>query len=255
MSDEKICFMRRNRKQSTCDQIPLKKFHISSKLPKFVHHHPYPEGVYKVNMTNLERKYSLKNIFFEDEMNSGEVIMGNILKPNGVYIIRGDSTDSENLDLSMHRSESKGRTIISYDPRMSFHFGRASHPEKPARLTKIWSMIEEEGFDQKCTIIQGDSVSHEDLCLVHTEQYISAIKHFGSNLVHDVSLPVPELKKTTDVYFNEHSAEAALSAVGSTIAVVEKCCCKVHKTGLLSSDHQVTMLLVIRHLGFVCSIM
>ena len=226
------CFIKQSYlQQGRGDVFPLKRHALKGNVSRFrsqpsqqVNQVAETRYIYKINVSELEKRYELENIYFEEEGKTGEVIMGNVLVPNSVYIIKGDSTKPPAIapDASANALDPmRGRTVLAYDQRMKAHFGHASHPEKPARLTEIWNTIEEREYHRMCVVVEGTEVSRNDLLYAHSESYIDAIEYHGSShLTRDTSAPAPELSRTTDVYMNEYSCQAALIAAGCAVSVV-----------------------------------
>ena len=139
----KRVFLKRNARQSVADEFSLKQRIIKKKTMSALQkrllamassstNDSGEEEVFEVDMKEVEEKYLLQNIYFEIESKSGSVVMSNRLEPEGVYFVHGDKVVSE-TEHATNESQVEKRTGLVYDPRMLSHFGRASHPESPAR--------------------------------------------------------------------------------------------------------------------------
>ncbi|PNF26149.1 hypothetical protein B7P43_G04459 [Cryptotermes secundus] len=112
------------------------------------------------------------------------------------------------------------RVCLVYDERMMKHKNTAdpSHPEKPERISAIFSKHEEYGLLKRCHMLKARSVSQEELLLLHTQEHI--------NLMQETAcMKLQELAKKQDdfrsVYLHPGSYQAACLAAGSVLQVVD----------------------------------
>ena len=67
-------------------------------------------------------------------------------------------------------------------------------------------------------------VSDSDLSLVHTQQYIEGVKYQASRDYDPQNTEKTGFPMTSDVFYNENTAQAALCAVGSVVDLTERVC-------------------------------
>jgi histone deacetylase 6 len=225
MTSLSYCYLKKCSTQQEPDKFSLNRI-LKGKPKRFQQSllsKEQEEQLYRINIADVEQQYNISNVYFEQE-DKKSIILNDILEPFQVYIVHGDSNDKEAKEQT---SKEHKRTVIAFDKCMLYHFGRASHPEKPARLSEIWRLIEEEGLNKKCQVIEGTLASEQDLLLVHTAEHVEGVKYQGSKLYnpnhnYESNSAHREFKMSSDVFYNENSAQAAFCAAGSTIDIVER---------------------------------
>ncbi len=98
-----------------------------------------------------------------------------------------------------------------YDDVFLKHDPPIWHPESKERLIRITTKLRESGLWDRLNHVKPRKAAFEDIVLVHTEEYIERIRHFGEGFLD------------ADTYTSDHSLEAALYAAGSVIEAVEQC--------------------------------
>ena len=104
------------------------------------------------------------------------------------------------------------RTGVVKDPLFIKHNPGLGHPESPARLEAIYSLIENKGLLQKMEVIQAIPASKEEVCRVHKSDYYDRVKACDGQ----------EVALDPDTITSADSYRAAALAAGGTIALVEK---------------------------------
>lgn len=85
------------------------------------------------------------------------------------------------------------------------------HPERKERLIQIINTLKKSGLWEKLIHIKPLRATHDNVALVHAQDYIKKIENFNTGYLDP------------DTYMSEDSLEAALYAAGSVIQAVEKC--------------------------------
>ncbi|EZA54635.1 histone deacetylase 6 isoform X1 [Ooceraea biroi] len=112
------------------------------------------------------------------------------------------------------------KVCIVYDERMQKHcdFSDNTHPEKPSRISSIYKNHEEYGLLERCHLLQGRSATIEELSLVHSKEYIEAMKTTST-------LKLKELQKLASeynsVYFHPETWSSACLSAGSLLQVLD----------------------------------
>ena len=100
---------------------------------------------------------------------------------------------------------------LVYDERMALHDPLDdTFPERPERILHAWSKIEESGLLQQCVRVPCVRVDARVIDLTHDTQYLYGL------LGHET-----ELDDDNDLYWNEHTAEAAFLAAGGVVELVK----------------------------------
>jgi acetoin utilization deacetylase AcuC-like enzyme len=97
------------------------------------------------------------------------------------------------------------------DDAMLKHEPPPWHPERKARLLGILDVLKHSGMWDKIVHIKPARAGFEDIALVHTREYVKAMRTLGEGSLDP------------DTYTSEGSLEAALYAAGSVIKAVEQC--------------------------------
>ena len=108
------------------------------------------------------------------------------------------------------------RTGLLFDDVYLRHLaGVSDHPERPERLTAIWSGLERAGLLKTLYRITPRRVTDEELALVHSRAYVDLVRRELSNLqgTRDLS--------TGDTLVSPGSLEAAEYAAGGVLTSVD----------------------------------
>lgn len=87
------------------------------------------------------------------------------------------------------------------------------HPECPARLSSIIQALHEQPWSSQLTWQEAPLASPENLCLVHTRDYVDAIFNMAPKAGY--------LQLDSDTVMNRFTLSAALHAAGALIAAVD----------------------------------
>eukprot|EP00817_Percolomonadidae_sp_ATCC50343_P004574 CAMPEP_0117418930 /NCGR_PEP_ID=MMETSP0758-20121206/614_1 /TAXON_ID=63605 /ORGANISM="Percolomonas cosmopolitus, Strain AE-1 (ATCC 50343)" /LENGTH=686 /DNA_ID=CAMNT_0005199731 /DNA_START=712 /DNA_END=2769 /DNA_ORIENTATION=- len=93
------------------------------------------------------------------------------------------------------------------------------HPERPERIVSIYLLLRSNSIFQKCFRLPAREATDEELCYVHTPEYIKAVDNFhasggSSGLNYEQG----------DVYINKYTHQVARVAAGSVCALTESVC-------------------------------
>ncbi|XP_012219597.1 histone deacetylase 6 isoform X2 [Linepithema humile] len=133
-----------------------------------------------------------------------------------------DAMDKKLNDLILFTNLRKAphKVCIVYDDKMQKHcdISDNTHPEKPVRISSIYKSHEEHGLLERCYLLQGRSATMEELCLVHSKDYIDSIKRTST-------LKLKELQKQASdynsVYLHPDTWSSACISAGSLLQVVD----------------------------------
>ncbi|XP_012278697.1 histone deacetylase 6 isoform X2 [Orussus abietinus] len=116
--------------------------------------------------------------------------------------------------------KSPNRVCIVYDERMLGHINISddTHPEKPDRISAIYSKHEENGLLKRCQILQGRMATEEELLLVHSKEYIETIKKTVDSKLKDL---VKQASDLNSIYLHPETWTSACIAAGSVLQVVD----------------------------------
>lgn len=113
----------------------------------------------------------------------------------------------------------KKRTLLLFDDNMARHKCQVSHPEKPARYTKIKERLQETGLFDRCSIGRSRRASEEEILAVHSEELLNLLKKTPN--MGDKELL--KLGNSMDsIYINQSTYDCALLAAGCAIEAVDK---------------------------------
>jgi acetoin utilization deacetylase AcuC-like enzyme len=98
-----------------------------------------------------------------------------------------------------------------YDDIFLKHETPEWHPERKERLIQIISSLKTSGLWEKLIHIKPRRAVHDDIALVHTQDYIKKIENSRAGYLDP------------DTYMSEDSLEAALYAAGSVTEAIEQC--------------------------------
>ncbi|XP_038054576.1 histone deacetylase 6-like [Patiria miniata] len=112
----------------------------------------------------------------------------------------------------------KHRTCLVYDAEMMQHRTAFNHPERPERISRIFSKHEKMGLVQRCLRVESRRATTEELHWCHSAEYIERLQAMQENTSR-------ELYKMQDdfnsIYLHQSSFDCASLAVGSTLNVVD----------------------------------
>ena len=100
---------------------------------------------------------------------------------------------------------------IIYDDVLLRHEPPVWHPDSPARLTTIISMLKASGFWDKLIPLSPQQATFDDLARVHTDRYLDMVRNFGGG------------ELDPDTFVSEGTLNAAQYAVGAVMEAVEQC--------------------------------
>jgi len=100
---------------------------------------------------------------------------------------------------------------IVYDDVLLRHEPPVWHPDSPARLTTIISMLKASGFWDKLIPLSPQQATFDDLARVHTDRYLDMVRNFGGG------------ELDPDTFVSEGTLNAAQYAVGAVMEAVEQC--------------------------------
>ncbi|XP_069687064.1 histone deacetylase 6 isoform X1 [Periplaneta americana] len=112
------------------------------------------------------------------------------------------------------------RVCLVYDERMMKHKNIADpgHPEKPERISAIFSRHQEYGLLEKCHILKARSVSQEELLLLHTQEHINMMQETSTMKLRELAKKQDDYRS---IYLHPGSYQAACLAAGSVLQVVD----------------------------------
>ena len=99
-------------------------------------------------------------------------------------------------------------TGLLYNEAFLAHKAQDAHPEQPARLTVMWSALENAGLTDACRSIPARKASRDEILLVHDASYLQHIKRV---------VPGQSGYLDPDTFFSPGTWNAALLAAGGTI--------------------------------------
>lgn len=104
------------------------------------------------------------------------------------------------------------KTGLLWDNLFEKHLTGIRHPESPNRLRAIYQTMMAEGLDKSCERVPIRAASEEELLLIHRPRYVQTVQDAQGR--DFVSLD-------PDTWMTEKSYEAAVSAVGGGINLVD----------------------------------
>ena len=106
------------------------------------------------------------------------------------------------------------RTGLTQDRRFQDHLTGPSHPERPERLARITSILEERGLTDACTAVDTSLVDMDLVRRIHADEYLDRLQqacHDGSSYID-----------TVDSAICRESYEIAQLAAGAVINAVDE---------------------------------
>ncbi len=103
-------------------------------------------------------------------------------------------------------------TLLYTDPLFLKHLTGPRHPESPARLRSITTMLEKTGLSHKCTRATFKPLTEEAVCRLHDPKVVVAIKQLalhGGGHIHPDTIVSPD------------SYDVALAAAGACASAVD----------------------------------
>ncbi|XP_015587407.1 histone deacetylase 6 isoform X1 [Cephus cinctus] len=117
-------------------------------------------------------------------------------------------------------TKAPNRVCVVYDPRMLKHINVPddSHPEKPERISNIYTKHEEYGLLKRCHVLQGRVATEEELLLAHSKDHIDIIKKTADTKLRDL---VKQASDLNSVYLHPETWTSACVSAGSLLQVVD----------------------------------
>ena len=103
-------------------------------------------------------------------------------------------------------------SLLYYHPAFLDH-ETGAHPEKPARLSRIWKRLTETGLDAKCTRPEWEPVTMARLARVHTAEYAERVRAFAARGGGQLE---------ADTVVSPKSYDVALRAAGAVCDAVQR---------------------------------
>ncbi|OWF48323.1 histone deacetylase 6-like isoform X1 [Mizuhopecten yessoensis] len=153
------------------------------------------------------------------------------------------SSDSENEDdaylieqltkmgITVKKPEPPEGTGLVYDDRMATFecLWDPAFPEKPERITESFARCSELGLIERCTRIEAQYGTEDQVLIQHTEAHLEKLKE-------TVDMSKEALKKVSakydSIYIHQATYEASLLALGSTMELMEQILKKKVRNGL-----------------------
>lgn len=128
-------------------------------------------------------------------------------------------------DLSVPEKALKERTLLIFDDLMALHKSRISHPEKPARYTRIKSHLQQAGLLDRCSIGSSRRATEDEIALAHDRSLIELLKKTPTMSTKELL----ELgNKMDSIYINNSTYDCALLAAGCAIEAVDRVMSRSH---------------------------
>ncbi|XP_067008201.1 histone deacetylase 6 isoform X1 [Anabrus simplex] len=124
------------------------------------------------------------------------------------------------LIINTNLSFAQQRVCFVYDERMMKHknISDPSHPERPERLSSIYSCLEDYGLLERCHQLQSRSATKEELLLLHSKAHIEQMEEAKN-------LKLKELNKLEEnfrsLYLHPASYDSACLSAGCLLQVVD----------------------------------
>ncbi len=109
------------------------------------------------------------------------------------------------------------RLALVRDPKFRDHTTPDTHPESPARLVAIDKMLKSKSLDDKFKQLTPRAASEEELCSVHSPDYIETLKKNAEVAEKRNGL----IKLDGDTYMGPKTYETAKLAAGAGLVAVE----------------------------------
>ncbi|XP_033746720.1 histone deacetylase 6-like isoform X2 [Pecten maximus] len=135
------------------------------------------------------------------------------------------------MGISVKKPEPPEGSGLVYDDRMAKFqcLWDPAFPEKPERITEPFARCSELGLIERCTRIEAQYGTEDQVLLLHTESHLEKLKD-------TVDMSREALKKVSakydSVYFHPGTYEASLLALGSTVELMEQILKKKVRNGL-----------------------
>ncbi|CAE8636739.1 unnamed protein product [Polarella glacialis] len=95
------------------------------------------------------------------------------------------------------------------------------HPEQPARITRIFERLEQEGLAQRCVRLPCRPATKEELELKHTARYVEATLAVKDLLEAGA---IQESRKYNSVFLSPESTQAGFLSAGSVLEATAQVC-------------------------------
>ncbi|XP_066586610.1 histone deacetylase 6 isoform X2 [Prorops nasuta] len=174
----------------------------------------------------ISNQEEISNRHFPVVTYRGEVSVTKCYETRNCYPVQSkeklDEIDKKLNDLILGTSLNKAlnRVCICFDEKMLRHSNISdnSHPEKPQRIMSIYKRHEESGLLQRCQILQGRSITLQELLLVHSRNYVESVK--DTQRLKPAEL-IKRGSKYNSVYLHPETWSSACVAAGSLLQVVD----------------------------------
>ncbi|OXU23235.1 hypothetical protein TSAR_003178 [Trichomalopsis sarcophagae] len=126
----------------------------------------------------------------------------------------------DHLQQITNLKKAPNRVCIVYDERMLKHYNVVdeSHPEKPGRITSIFSKHKDYNLLERCILLQGRAASEEEILLAHTQDYLDNIKKTAETKLKELAKQASSLNS---VYLHPETWTSAAISAGSLLQVVD----------------------------------
>ncbi|KAJ8683629.1 hypothetical protein QAD02_019421 [Eretmocerus hayati] len=191
-------------------------------------HRPYwkcygYQDSYNVNNTNSDdlKERHLPQVFF-----NGPDTLSSVFETRNCYPVqsyeelREIDRKLDNLIQITNLKKAANRVCIVYDERMLKHYNVVdeSHPEKPSRISSIYSKHKDYDLLDRCYLLEGRAAREEEILLAHTQDYIDTIRNTAQTKLKDLAKQASDLNS---VYLHPETWTSATVSAGSLLQVVD----------------------------------
>ncbi|XP_074645716.1 protein deacetylase HDAC6-like isoform X2 [Tubulanus polymorphus] len=117
-------------------------------------------------------------------------------------------------------TKAPNQTCFVYDERMRRHKDPVNpgHPERPDRISRIFTMHEDFNLVNRCQRLPSRSATEDELLLVHSPSHVKRMKDTKTSKNSDLK----EMQlQYNSIFFNQDSYECALLAAGCLLQVID----------------------------------
>ncbi|XP_014219732.1 histone deacetylase 6 [Copidosoma floridanum] len=135
-------------------------------------------------------------------------------------VIREINRKLDELIKITNLKKAPNRVCVVYDERMLKHYNVVdeTHPEKPGRISSIFSKHKDYELLDRCLLLQGRVASEEEILLAHDPEYVNSIKKTAQTKLKEL---VGLSSKMNSVYLHPETWNSATVAAGSLLQVVD----------------------------------